>query len=70
MPRYAWPASAINADDMAVLFQVREGGACRVPISRLIARAVRETYGRQPAPKLVVLPSQPQPNPEPLKEAA
>lgn len=70
MPRYAWPASAISADDMAVLFHVRESGECRVPISQLIARAVRETYGSQTSikPKLVVLPSPTQP--EPLKEAA
>lgn len=70
MPRYAWPSSALTAEDMAVLFQVRESGACRVPISQLIARAVRETYGSQSAPKLTVLPPQPQTNTEAMKEVA
>lgn len=67
MTRYPWPASAINADDMATLFRVRENGANRIPITQLIARAVRETYGRQAEPRLVVLP---QPQNQQQKEAA
>lgn len=45
--RYPWPASAITREDMSLLFLVRERGSKRIPITELIARAVRETYGRQ-----------------------
>lgn len=44
--RYPWPASAITPDEMAILHAAREASRPRVPISRLIARAVRETYGQ------------------------
>ena len=43
--RYPWPASALTQADMAVLHAVREGGAEHIPITELIARAVRVTYG-------------------------
>ncbi len=43
--RYPWPASAITPDDMAALHAVRESSLPRVPISRLVAHAIRETYG-------------------------
>jgi hypothetical protein len=42
--RYPWPASAITPEEMALLYQARESGP-RMPITRLIARAVRQTYG-------------------------
>ena len=44
--RYPWPASAINPEDMAMLHSVRESSSPRVPISVLVARAVRATYGQ------------------------
>ena len=43
--RYPWPASAITPEDMAVLYQERELSEPRLPITELIARAVRQTYG-------------------------
>ena len=43
--RYPWPASAINPKDMALLHSVRESTSPRVPISVLVARAVRAAYG-------------------------
>lgn len=61
--RYPWPASALTADDMAALHAVRENAPERVPITQLIAEAVRRAYAQAP-----VIPF-PQPNPE-LKEAA
>jgi hypothetical protein len=42
--RYRWPASAITSEEMALLYQAREAGP-RQPITRLIARAIRQTYG-------------------------
>lgn len=60
--KYFWPASAITPADMALLHAARE--ASRVPISRLIAQAVRQTHGRQvqaaDAPAI----------PEPVRQAA
>lgn len=44
--RYPWPASAITPMDMALLHSVRESSEPRVPISVLVARAVRATYGQ------------------------
>ncbi len=43
--RYPWPASAINPRDMTLLHSVRESTSPRVPISVLVARAVRACYG-------------------------
>jgi hypothetical protein len=40
--RYPWPASAITAEDMALLHSVRENAAKRVPITSLVAEAVRQ----------------------------
>lgn len=49
--RYPWPASAITPQDMALLHSVRESGARRVPITALVADAVRQCYGQsQPKP--------------------
>ena len=52
--RYPWPASAILPDDMAMLHRARERSPGRVPITRLIAEAVRAAYGPG-----VVVPSSP-----------
>jgi hypothetical protein len=46
--KYFWPASAITPADMALVYRVREATHPRVPISELIARAIRETYGQVP----------------------
>ncbi len=43
--RYPWPASALTQADMSMLHAVREGGETHIPITELIARAVRATYG-------------------------
>lgn len=59
--RYPWPASAINSADMAVLHSVRENSEHRVPISLLVARAVRACYGQ-------ALQAQAQPQPRPPQE--
>ena len=48
--RYPWPASALTTEDMAVLHAVRETSSHRVPITQLIAEAVRMTYAQIPQP--------------------
>jgi hypothetical protein len=45
--RYPWPASAITPQDMALLHMARESGRRRVPITALVAEAVRSAYGQQ-----------------------
>ena len=49
MPRthskYIWPASAITESDMELLYRARELSPERTPISRLLAQAVRTTFG-------------------------
>ena len=56
MNHYPWPASALTADDMAVLYRRKAQCPRRTPIAQLIADAVRRTYG-PPAPRgaLVVM---------------
>jgi hypothetical protein len=44
--KYPWPASAITPEDMALIHAVRESSRPRIPITRLLAHAVRETFGR------------------------
>ncbi len=44
--RYPWPASAITPQDMALLHNARETAAKRVPITALVAEAVRRCYGQ------------------------
>ena len=44
-PTYPWPASAITPEDMALLHAARERSSPRVPITRLLAEAVRATFG-------------------------
>ena len=43
--KYFWPASAISESDMELLYLARQASPGRTPITHLIARAVRETYG-------------------------
>jgi hypothetical protein len=43
--RYPWPASSLSADDMALLHNARESSEPRTPITKLIAKAIRKTYG-------------------------
>ena len=43
--RYPWPASALTRDEMALLHRAREHSPGRVPITQLIAEAVRAAYG-------------------------
>lgn len=49
MPRthskYFWPASALSASDMDLLYRAREASSDRTTITRLLAHAVRETFG-------------------------
>ena len=44
--KYFWPASGISESDMSLLYRAREASPEHIPISRLIAHAVRETYGK------------------------
>ena len=43
--KYFWPASGLTESDMTILYRARESTHTRIPITQLIARAVRETYG-------------------------
>jgi len=62
--KYFWPASAITSADMAILHAVRESSWPRIPISRLIAQAIRTQYGQ-----VTETARQPEPQPE-RKQAA
>lgn len=55
--KYPWPASAISPEEMSLLYQARETGP-RMPITRLIARAVRQTYGTATATAVPVQPNE------------
>ncbi len=44
-PVYPWPASAITREDMALLHQARQQTNPRIPITSLLASAVREVFG-------------------------
>jgi hypothetical protein len=43
--RYPWPASALDAGDMAALYHARESDPGRKPITQLIREAVQTVYG-------------------------
>lgn len=45
-PKYVWPASALTDADMALLYSTRESSIPRIPISALIAAAVKIQYGK------------------------
>ena len=42
---YAWPASRLTPADMKILHDVRENHSDHLPISELVALAVRAEYG-------------------------
>jgi hypothetical protein len=43
--KYPWPASAMTPAEMNLLYRARESSPELQPITRLLARAVRETFG-------------------------
>jgi len=43
---YPWPASAISEEEMALLHTAREASTRRVPITKLIQRAIIDAYGK------------------------
>jgi hypothetical protein len=43
--KYPWPASALAPADMNLLYRARELSPKRQTITRLLAHAVRETFG-------------------------
>jgi hypothetical protein len=43
--KYSWPASAITESDLDILYRARESTPERIPITQLLAHAVRKTYG-------------------------
>ena len=59
--RYPWPASAIGPIEMAILHRIRESSRPRVPITRLIAQAIRHQYSQSGQ---VTQTAQPEPQPE------
>ena len=48
--RYPWPASAIGAADMRMLYEIRQASRPRVSIAGLVVRAIRETYAERDPP--------------------
>ena len=44
--RYRWPASALDEEDMAALYNARESDPGRKPITVLIREAVQAAYGQ------------------------
>ena len=45
---YPWPASALTAADMRVLYHTKHRQSAQPAITRLIAEAIRKTYGAAP----------------------
>ena len=43
--KYFWPASAISESDMHLLFLAKEASPDRTSITRLLAHAVRTSFG-------------------------
>jgi len=43
--KYFWPSSGLTEIEMTLLYRARELSPTRQPITKLIAAAVRETYG-------------------------
>ena len=62
--RYPWPASAIGPIEMAILHRIRESSRPRVPITRLIAQAIRHQYSRYSQSGQVTQTAHPEPQPE------
>ena len=48
--KYEWPASALTKGDMALLHAARESSRPRIPISDLIAQAIRAQYANAVLP--------------------
>jgi hypothetical protein len=48
--RYRWPASALSQDEMRLLYLARESRPDHLPISKLIAEAVRAAYPKPQPP--------------------
>ena len=65
--RYPWPASAISPIEMAILHRIRESSRPRVPITRLIAQAIRHQYSQSGQ---VTETAQPESEPQPERSAA
>ena len=65
--RYPWPASAISPTEMAILHRIRESSRPRVPITRLIAQAIRHQYSQSGQ---VTETAQPESEPQPERSAA
>ena len=69
--RYPWPASAISPTEMAILHRIRESSRPRVPITRLIAQAIRHQYSQYSQSGQVTETTQtahPESEPEPQPE--
>ena len=62
--KYFWPASAITESDMDLLYRARESSPDRIPITRLLAHAIRETFGHLASNASTLI------EPDQLKEAA
>ena len=41
---YPWPASSLTPHEMALLYSVSQHTSPRIPITRLVGHAIRETY--------------------------
>ena len=63
MSYYQWPASALTAEEMALLHRAREQSSPRIPINRLLAQAVRLAFGERtgdaPVPVVSIHPTPP-----------
>ena len=74
--RYPWPASAIGPIEMAILHRIRESSRPRVPITRLIAQAIRHQYsqcsqfGQVTETSLTAQHPEPESEPQPERRAA
>ena len=74
--RYPWPASAISPIEMAILHRIRESSRPRVPITRLIAQAIRHQYsqcsqfGQVTETTLTAQHPEPESEPQPERRAA
>ena len=44
--KYYWPSSAITHEDMVLLHRARDSSKPRIPISTLVALAIRAQYGK------------------------
>jgi hypothetical protein len=66
LSKYFWPSSGLRPSvEMDLLYRARESSTPRIPITQLIARAVRETYGHLAEQECLVIETE-----EPLEVAA